>query len=52
MLAEVIKRADRGQKVNFAIMYGQTEATARMSCFFANDHIDKIESVGNILIFW
>lgn len=55
LLTEVIKRADRGQKVNFAIMYGQTEATARMSCFFANDHIDKLESVGKAIpggCFW
>lgn len=31
---------------DFAVMYGQTEATARMSCHFLNKHPDKIGSVG------
>lgn len=32
--------------VNFAIMYGQTEATARISCYFLNEYPEKIGSVG------
>ncbi|MCR5587701.1 MAG: AMP-binding protein [Lachnospiraceae bacterium] len=31
---------------DFAIMYGQTEATARMTCFYLNEYPDKIGSVG------
>ncbi|MCH5265060.1 MAG: AMP-binding protein [Lachnospiraceae bacterium] len=32
--------------INFYIMYGQTEATARISCYLLNKHEDKIGSVG------
>ena len=30
-------------------MYGQTEATARISSFFLNEHPDKIDSVGTVI---
>ena len=36
-------------KANFYIMYGQTEATARISCFCVNEYPDKIGSVGKKL---
>ncbi len=35
--------------IDFAVMYGQTEATARMSCFFLNRHPDKFGSVGKAI---
>ena len=31
---------------SFAVMYGQTEATARMSCHIVNEHPDKMGSAG------
>lgn len=37
------------QKADFAVMYGQTEATARISCFYLNEHPEKIGSVGRVL---
>lgn len=36
-------------KINLAIMYGQTEATARISTFFLNQHIEKLGSVGKVI---
>ena len=36
-------------QVNVAIMYGQTEATARMSTFFLNRFPEKINSVGKAI---
>lgn len=35
--------------INIAIMYGQTEATARISCYFLNHHRDKIGCVGKAI---
>lgn len=35
--------------VNIGIMYGQTEATARISCYFLNLHEEKIGSVGKVI---
>lgn len=49
-LRKLRERADTGQIIDFAVMYGQTEATARMSCFFVNHHPDKIESVGKAVL--
>lgn len=37
------------KKVKFYVMYGQTEATARISCYCVNDYPEKIGSVGKIL---
>lgn len=37
------------ESVNFAVMYGQTEATARISCFFLNEYPEKIGSVGLVI---
>ncbi len=34
---------------NFASMYGLTEATARVSCYFLNEHPEKIGSVGQVV---
>lgn len=49
-LLEVVKaRKERGQTVDFAVMYGQTEATARMSCFFLNRYPEKLHSVGKVI---
>ncbi len=46
LLGVVEERKEKGQNVDLAVMYGQTEATARMSCFFLNRHLQKIDSVG------
>ena len=35
--------------ISFYIMYGQTEATARISCFELNQHPEKLGSVGKSL---
>lgn len=37
------------ENIKLAIMYGQTEATARMSCFFLDQHPEKINSVGRVI---
>lgn len=42
-------REQQGQNVDFAVMYGQTEATARMSCFFLNRQPDRLCSVGKAI---
>lgn len=34
---------------NFAVMYGQTEATARMTCHILNKNPDKLGSAGTVL---
>lgn len=39
----------RKRNAHFAVMYGQTEATARISCFFLDDAEDKIASVGKVI---
>lgn len=46
LLHVVEDRREKGMKMDLAIMYGQTEATARMSCFFLNRYPHKINSVG------
>lgn len=40
--------AEKNQ-IDFAVMYGQTEATARISSFFLNKHKEKLGSVGKPL---
>lgn len=44
---------DRLSKINksihFAIMYGQTEATARMTTFYLDEHREKLGSVGRVI---
>lgn len=35
--------------IHVAIMYGQTEATARMTTFFLDEHPDKMGSVGKVI---
>lgn len=37
------------RQIHFAVMYGQTEATACMSCFFLEEHADKLGSVGRAI---
>lgn len=37
------------KEIDVAVMYGQTEATARMSTFFLNRFPEKINSVGNVI---
>ena len=49
LLEEVGQRRGKGQNIDLAIMYGQTEATARMSCFFLNYYPEKIHSVGRAI---
>ncbi len=49
LLEEVERRKRKGQEVELAIMYGQTEATARMSSFFLNRYPHKINSVGQAI---
>lgn len=49
LLAELERRRKQGQNIDFAIMYGQTEATARMSSYFVNHHLDKADSVGKAI---
>ena len=44
----LLQEAER-RNVDLAVMYGQTEATARISSFFLNDHPDKIDSVGTVI---
>lgn len=35
--------------IDLAIMYGQTEATARISCYFLNRHREKLGCVGKVI---
>lgn len=44
----LLKQA-KEHNAHFAVLYGQTEATGCMSCFFADEHEDKINSVGRAL---
>lgn len=44
----LLQEAER-RNVDLAVMYGQTEATARISSFFLNEHPDKIDSVGTVI---
>lgn len=37
------------KKFDFAVMYGQTEATARMTCHFLNENPEHIFSVGKVI---
>ena len=46
-LLECLKRWDR--KIHFAIMYGQTEATARITSFFLEEHETCLGSVGRVI---
>lgn len=48
-LKKLKEREKQGQNVDFAVMYGQTEATARMSCFFLNRQPDRMYSVGKAI---
>ncbi len=49
LLEWIYDRRQRGIKTHLAIMYGQTEATARMSAFFLDQHPDKMDSVGRAI---
>lgn len=49
LLAYTLNRKKCGEDIHLAIMYGQTEATARMSIFFLDEHPKKIESVGKAI---
>lgn len=49
MLTWVVSRKQNDKKMHMAIMYGQTEATARMSTFFLDDYPDKFDSVGRAI---
>ena len=44
----LLQEAER-RNVDLAVMCGQTEATARISSFFLNEHPDKIDSVGTVI---
>lgn len=48
MKEHLLKEAEK-RHVDLAVMYGQTEATARISSFFLNEHPDKIDSVGKVV---
>lgn len=39
----------KDKEINLAIMYGQTEATARISCYFLNKKPEKMGSVGVVI---
>lgn len=49
MLAWIKDRKRRGEKIHIAVMYGQTEATARMSSFFLDEYSYKFDSVGKAI---
>lgn len=49
LLEWICDRRQRGIKTHLAIMYGQTEATARMSAFFLDQHPEKMDSVGRAI---
>lgn len=49
LLEWICDRRQRGITTHLAIMYGQTEATARMSAFFLDQHPDKMDSVGRAI---
>lgn len=49
LLEWVNDRTRNGILTHLAVMYGQTEATARMSSFYLDQHPDKIESVGKAI---
>lgn len=38
------------RKFDFAVMYGQTEATARITCHILNENPDKLGSAGRVLM--
>lgn len=44
----MLDMADK-RKFDFAVMYGQTEATARISCHILNRHPDKLGSAGQAI---
>lgn len=46
LLEWLYDRRHQGITTHLAVMYGQTEATARMSTFFLDQHPDKLDSVG------
>lgn len=46
LLEWIYDRRHQGITTHLAVMYGQTEATARMSIFFLDQHPDKLDSVG------
>lgn len=49
LLEWICDRRQRGIKTHLAIMYGQTEATARMSTFFLDQRPEKMDSVGRAI---
>ncbi len=44
--AQYFAKTCKVKELKFFIMYGQTEATARMSILSANDHENKLKSIG------
>lgn len=48
MTRYLLQEAQR-RKIDFAVMYGQTEATARISSFFLNRHPERLGSVGRVV---
>ncbi len=46
LLEWIYDRRHQGITTHLAVMYGQTEATARMSTFFLDQHPDKLDSAG------
>lgn len=46
LLEWIYDRRHQGITTHLAVMYGQTEATARISTFFLDQHPDKLDSVG------
>lgn len=46
LLEWIYDRRHQGITTHLAVMHGQTEATARMSTFFLDQHPDKLDSVG------
>ena len=46
LLEWIYDRRHQDITTHLAVMYGQTEATARMSTFFLDQHPDKLDSVG------
>lgn len=49
LLEWIYDRRHQGITTHLAVMYGQTEATARMSTFFLDQHPDKLDSVGRVV---
>jgi long-chain acyl-CoA synthetase len=49
VLAEDFREICINKSIQFFVMYGQTEATARMSCICLTDYLDKTGSIGQAI---